>query len=234
MPRFPLHRRLRSRRLAALRDALAARFKTFVSQRSFPCVGAKSALNRDRLQFGLFKSLGDRGSAAELVEQLAGFSSLHAHPGVDAVSFVAMFRQPVANEDAFHGALWSHLQAMHDIDVRTHPWDPSVSADPANDNFSFSCASRAFFVVGLHPQASRMARRAPFPCLVFNFHDQFEALRAQGRYDKLQDAIRERDIALQGSINPILARFGEGSEAAQYSGHAGLAGAGCPFHARAA
>jgi FPC/CPF motif-containing protein YcgG len=59
-------------------------------------------------------------------------------------------------------------------------------------------------------------------------------MRANGRFDKLQAAIRKRDIALQGSINPILARYGEGSEALQYSGNANAAHTGCPFHARAA
>ncbi|MNR56963.1 YqcI/YcgG family protein [compost metagenome] len=50
----------------------------------------------------------------------------------------------------------------------------------------------------------------------------------------MQDAIRTRDIALQGSINPVLARFGEASEARQYSGRAVEADWQCPFHSKAA
>lgn len=186
------------------------------------------------MEFGIFKQLAEPQSATALCEQLGDFSRRHADPGSEPVSFVAMFRQPVANEDEFHDQLWRHLQAMHDIDADRHPWDSSVSANPADKSFSFSIASRAFFVVGLHPRSSRMARQAPFPCLVFNFHDQFEAMRANGKYDVLQHAIRERDIALQGSINPALARFGEGSEAAQYSGNVRLAANVCPFRPRAA
>jgi len=182
----------------------------------------------------MFDKLAEVASAAALCEQLGGFSRRHPTPGAEPVSFVAMFRQPVANEDEFHDKLWRHLQAMHDIDADSNPWDASVSSDPADKSFSFSVASRAFFVVGLHPKSSRMARQAPFPCLVFNFHDQFEAMRANGRYDALQNAIRQRDIALQGSINPVLARFGEGSEAAQYSGNVGRAANVCPFRPRAA
>ena len=71
------------------------------------------------------------------------------------------------------------------------------------------------------------------PCLVFNFHEQFEQLKASGKYTVLQDAIRTRDIALQGSINPVLARFGETSEARQYSGRAVEADWQCPFHSKA-
>ena len=209
-----------TRALGALKDGFVARFKAFVANPKFPCVGAKSAMNRDRMRFGLYDTLSGEEAARTLCEQLADFSGRYPKPGTDPVSYVAMFRDPVANEDEFHRQLWTHLQAMHDIDSASHPWDHAVSADADDAQFSFSIASRAFFVVGLHPHASRLARRAPFPCLVFNFHDQFEAMRQDGRYAKLQDAIRARDVALQGDINPVLARFGEASEAHQYSGRA--------------
>ena len=228
------HVTTRPRRLALVRSSLTDRFKGFVADRAFPCVGAKSAMNRGRMEFGAFKQLDDAACAAEMCEQLGVFSRAHPTPGSDPASFVAMFRRPVANEDEFHDKLWRHLQAMNEIDARSNPWDASVSSNPEDKSFSFSVASRAFFVVGLHPESSRMARRAPFPCMVFNFHDQFEAMRANGKYESLQKSIRARDIALQGDINPALARFGEGSEAAQYSGNVHKSAAGCPFRPRAA
>lgn len=223
-----------TRALGALKDGFVARFKAFVANPKFPCVGAKSAMNCDRMRFGLYDTLSGEEAARTLCEQLADFSGQYPKPGTDPVSYVAMFRDPVANEDEFHRRLWTHLQAMHDIDSASHPWDDAVSADADDAQFSFSIASRAFFVVGLHPHASRLARRAPFPCLVFNFHDQFEALRASGRYEKMQTATRGRDIAVQGNINPVLARFGEASEAQQYSALASAARGACPFHARQA
>ena len=67
--------------------------------------------------------------------------------------------------------------------------------------------------------------------MVFNSHRQFEQLRADGRYQKMQAATRERDIALQGSINPNLADFGQAAEARQYSGRAVGPDWVCPFHA---
>lgn len=57
------------------------------------------------------------------------------------------------------------------------------------------------------------ARQFPSPVLVYNSHRQFEELRADGRYKKMQKATCQRDIALQGSINPNLADFGCNSEA---------------------
>jgi len=215
--------------LESNRSALIEDFRSFVAAPSFPCVGAKSALTRQRLEFEVCDSLGSSASADVLRESLARFSERHPDPGMDPVSFVAIFREQVTGEDDFHKRLWMQLQAIHDRDVADHPWAPDVSNDPGSSDFSFSVASRAFFVVGLHPRSSRLARRAPRPTLVFNFHGQFEALRASGRYQKLQVAIRERDVRLQGDINPVLAQFGEASEALQYSGRAH---GGCPFQAR--
>jgi FPC/CPF motif-containing protein YcgG len=206
-------------------------FRNFVADRSFPCVGAKSALNRDRMEFVALGELGTHESATQLLASLARFSATHGDVGVEPVSLVALFENPVGNEDEFHDLLWKQLQTLHELDAASNPWAAGVSADPAANDFSFSVASRAFFVVGLHPGASRMARRAPCPALVFNFHDQFEAMKATGQYDRMQSAIRKRDIALQGNINPVLARFGEASEALQYSGRAG---GGCPFSAGSA
>jgi uncharacterized protein len=211
------------------RGALIEDFRSFVAAQSFPCVGAKSALNRDRIEFEVCDRLGTSDSAEVLRDSLARFSARHPDPGMDPVSFVALFREEVEGEDAFHKRLWMQLQAVHNLDIEEHPWASDVSDDPSSADFSFSVASRAFFVVGLHPSSSRLARRAPRPTLVFNFHGQFEAMRASGRYQKLQVAIRGRDVALQGDINPVLAQFGEASEALQYSGRAG---GGCPFHTR--
>jgi FPC/CPF motif-containing protein YcgG len=207
-------------------DAVSA----FVSQPDFPCVGARSALNKQRMRFGQYGALGDPRDAAELCADLRRFSEEFPEPGRDPVSYVAMFAPTLGNETQFATNLWAALQALHDIDRQSSSWDPTVGDDPEQQDFSFSIGGRAFFVVGLHPGASRMARRAPFPCLVFNFHDQFELLRAGGQYAGLQKVIRRRDIELQGSLNPMLASFGDQSEARQYSGVALAESWKCPFH----
>ena len=95
-----------------------------------------------------------------------------------------------------------------------------MAADPEHPHFAFSVAGTAFFVVGLHPNASRVARRAPVPTLVFNLHVQFERMRADGRYQRMRDTIRRRDTELQGSLNPMVSDHGETSEARQYAGRA--------------
>lgn len=206
----------------------------FIADKAFPCVGAKSALNKGRLHSQAFGRLADPGLTAALHQALVEFSAQYPDPGNLPVSFVAQFTPEATKEQSFEQALWQQLQSLHDYDMaQGAEWAEGVGDDPSREDFSFSVGGRAFFVVGLHPGASRMARRTPMPCLVFNFHDQFEHLKATGKYTVMQDAIRARDVALQGSINPVLARFGESSEARQYSGRAVESGWKCPFHAKA-
>lgn len=104
-----------------------------------------------------------------------------------------------------------------------------VSSDADSPLFSLSIAGHPFFIIGLHANASRLARQFSHPVLIINSHRQFEKLRADGRYKKMQAATRARDIQLQGSVNPNLSDFGDASEARQYSGRKVEAGWRCPF-----
>lgn len=88
------------------------------------------------------------------------------------------------------------------------------------------------FVVGMHSASSPLARRFPYPTLVFNPRAQFDHLRESGQFDRLRERVREREVALQGTINPNLADFGEVSDARQYSGRSVEGDWQCPFHAR--
>jgi FPC/CPF motif-containing protein YcgG len=134
------------------------------------------------------------------------------------------------SEIAFERAMWRRLQSLANKDAwRGQAYDSRVSPDPNSPHFSLSFGGQAFFVVGLHPRASRPARRFHYPTLVFNAHDQFEQLRAAGKYDRMRSKILERDVALAGSENPMLAAHGETSEARQYSGREVDGDWRCPF-----
>lgn len=209
-------------------------FQAYVQSADFPCVGARSAINRGAARFQLYGGLGQGGEVARLCADLEKFSAEFAQPGEEPTTFVAMFDDVIDNEAQFEHLMWQHLQDVHEHDRRRFAWDKTVSNDPASEDFSFSVAGRAFFVVGLSPVASRIARRAPMPCMVFNFHDQFENFRASGKYAGLQKVIRKRDVALQGDINPVLANHGDASEARQYSGRPTGPAWRCPFAPRGA
>jgi len=146
-------------------------------------------------------------------------------------SLAVVFAGPLElDEERFEAAMWRRLQSLADKDEwRGQPYDRSVSSDPDDPHFSLSFGGAAFFVIGLHPGASRPARRMKRPTLVFNLHEQFERLREEGGYERMREKIIRRDVSLAGSANPMLARFGESSEARQYSGRAVGENWRCPF-----
>ncbi|GGJ42079.1 hypothetical protein CDQ92_07800 [Sphingopyxis bauzanensis] len=200
----------------------AAAFGEFIANPDFPCVGAKSALARGGVKILAARDLTSAWNDLEIHSELVAWARAYRQNPGGFRSLAVVFATPGGlDEQQFEAALWARLQSLADKDA----WkglapDPRVCADPDNPRFSLSFGGEAFFVVGLHPHASRPARRFAHPTLVFNLHDQFETLRREGRYERMRAAILARDEELAGSINPMLARHGEASEAAQYSGRA--------------
>jgi FPC/CPF motif-containing protein YcgG len=208
-----------------------AAFRSFVGDEAFPCVGAKSALNRNGYRFGAYESLLDPKTSEGLARDLVAFSNERDALVGDFSTFVSVFRDrdSIDSEAGFEAALWAQLQRLHDLDSEAYAWDPAVSSDPSDPHFSFSIGGTAYFVVGLHPLASRTARRFAWPALVFNPHEQFQRLRDSGYFERFRDRIRERDIALDGNLNPNVVDFGTLSETRQYSGRPVDADWKCPF-----
>lgn len=215
---------------------LAEQFRDQVRSPEFPCVGAKSALSRGNMRFVVARDIRSSWDDMRIYPALYDFvAEYRADPELFR-SLIVLFEDVGGLDEAgFEACLWDRVQSLTDKDswLGQEP-DPRVSHDPDDPHFSLSFAGEAFFVVGLHPGASRPARRFPVPALVFNLHDQFERLRAEGRYEKLRDSIVARDVAIAGSVNPMLAQHGSVSEARQYSGRAVDAAWRCPFSGRTA
>lgn len=202
-------------------EALQACFAAFVADPAFPCLGAKAAFNAGSCMLSVHADLAGSDSIADLAANLETFTRSVLRRESPYATFVALFREPNnVSEVIFEGLLWSQLQKLTDLEYGCRGWDLAVSSDPADPHFSFSFGGQALYVVGMHNRSSRLARRFPWPVLVFNPHEQFERLRNDGKWRRMQDAIRTRDIALQGDLNPMLSDFGEASEARQYSGRA--------------
>lgn len=212
-------------------DDIEQRFRAFIEQRDFPCVGAKSALARGTLRTVRCRSIASNWDDLVIYEALLDWSQAYADDPSLFRSLAFLFAEDAAlSEEAFEAALWSRVQSLAEKDAFFGlPYDRRVSSDPDDPHFSLSFGGEAFFVVGMHPGASRPARRFECPVMVFNLHDQFEQLRAQGRYETIRKTILARDEALAGSVNPMLARHGDASEAAQYSGRLVGEGWTCPF-----
>jgi FPC/CPF motif-containing protein YcgG len=198
----------------------------------YPCTGAISAFSQHCYRFGLYPELARDSALRAVCHDLYCFCHEFTPMDDNLITFVGMFRGPaIQSERHFEDLLWNQLQGMHALDSGFFTWDKSVESDPASHRFSYSIGGRAMFVIGMHPKASRLARTFLYPTLVFNLHEQFEALRARGKLEAMKQTIQAREMALQGSINPMLADFGENSEARQYSGRAVSDNWVCPFHA---
>ena len=221
----------------ALTASVRDDFARFVMSTGYPCLGARSALRRGGCRVSVYPGLGTGDATAALARDLAAFgrdvrreASMERSRPHAFISFAALFVEPApGSELRFEAQLWRQLSRLSEADA-PNAWAADVSADPDDAHFAFSFARTPYFVIGLHPDSSRLARRFGWPALVFNPHDQFRRLRAEGRFEGLRRAVRARDVALQGDINPNLADVGERSEARQYSGRVTEAAWRCPFH----
>lgn len=205
-------------------------FEGFVNGPGFSCLAGKGVVHQQGHVVRSYAPLGTREATIALAADLSAFTAPSSSPAT-LRAFVAVFpdRAP-RSELAFERRLWAQLQRLHEHDSPSACWDPNVSDDAADPMFAFSFAGCAYFVVGLHAYGSRISRRFRWPALVFNPHSQFGRLRGEGRYARMQQAIRERELEVQGSLNPNLADFGERSEARQYSGREVETDWKCPFH----
>ena len=211
----------------ALASRVHAALRALVLDPEFPCVGSRSAFNQNSYRFAMYTEMNTDAATAGLAHDLFAFT--REQPSIEGqfTTFVACFDTPKVKEPLeFEELLWAQLQRLHVVD--TQAWDPDVSADPADPQFSFSFGGRAIYVDGLAPSGTRWARTFPWPLLAFNLHEQFEQLRESGQFERMQEVIRERDVELEGDVNPNLSNFGEHTEARQYSGREVEADWRCP------
>ncbi|TRO64387.1 guanitoxin biosynthesis heme-dependent pre-guanitoxin N-hydroxylase GntA [Christiangramia sabulilitoris] len=204
-------------------------FENFILGQDHPCIMAKTVFSMDQVEMHTYPDFGESGNAKTILKDLREYIRDYDFESNDFKTFLAVFPDsPDYSELEFENILWKQLENLHLADDAE--WDKEVSPDPESEHFSFSLAGKAFYIVGMHPGASRMARQAPYTAIAFNLHWQFEKLREMGSYETVRDKIRERDKELQGSINPVLQDFGKDSEAKQYSGRKVEKEWKCPFH----
>ncbi|WP_411139261.1 guanitoxin biosynthesis heme-dependent pre-guanitoxin N-hydroxylase GntA [Streptomyces sp. C10] len=218
--------------MASDQDPLTEELRQWLLSDSFSCLGARIAVRHDTLHVATLGTMGDDITTRCLHKEITQFAKSMLGDDENFATFVALFdTSDRMSEVAFSDRLWAQLQALHEVDREQYMWSPEVSSDPESTDFGFSVAGHPFFIVGLHPMASRMSRRFCAPGLAFNSHRQFHRIKKSGVYGGLQQRIRAREIRLQGSTNPALAEFGEVSEARQYSGGPPRDEWKCPFRA---
>ena len=211
--------------------AIHQNFNEKITDTQFPCVGAKAAFNSRQYRIGIYEEMGSEDTTLALAEDLKTYVQETVEADSEYMSMIAVFTDEVDSELDYENRIWMQLQQLHDSEKNEQAWDPAVSSNPVESNFSFSFNGTAFFVVGLHPKASRKARRFGYTAMAFNLHRQFEQLREKGVYENMKKVIREREVSYDGSINPMLEDHGEGLVAPQYSGRKVDKNWKCPFHA---
>lgn len=202
-----------------------------ISNPQFPCVMAKSVLSQGHLVQHDFSENDPAQVAPQLKSKIYDFIDQFRTQPKRLSSFIVSFDHPeLKNFERCEEFFWNLLRELHQLDSGLYPHDPRVASDPQDPRFSFSLKSEAFFILMLHPQSPRFARRSKVPTIVFNAHSQFEDLRQKGLFQKIRDLIRKRDAKLQGSVNPMLADHGaDRTEIFQYTGREYSVGSKCPF-----
>jgi len=191
----------------------------YIEQKDFPCIAAKAALNKQQLKCMVADHIGCPKDDVQILKFLSEFVDDYRVSKTFYHSAAIIFKQPEnLAEQAFDDLFWKKLQSLSNLDAQCHKYDSRVDKNPASPSFSFSINEEAFYIIGLHPLNSRHSRRFKYATLVFNPHEQFENLKTTGKYDTMKKAVRKRDIALSGSVNPMLKDFGVASEVFQYSG----------------
>ncbi len=199
--------------------SLINEFKEYISSKSFPCIGAKTSLAKNRLHCMVAGNIACPTYDNNIIVFLYQVVDNLRKADNNFYSAAIIFTGPDnITENLFEHFLWQRLQALSNIDALQYSYDKRVSQDATSPDFSFSLKEEAFFIVGMHPNNSRVARRFKYPVLIFNPHAQFIEMKATNKYAPMQRVVRKRDIALSGTINPMLNNFGKASEILQYSG----------------
>ena len=198
--------------------------------KDFPCVAAHDIASRNSLRCFVADHMGCPHNDHSILEFLYRFVDEYRSAQKGYHSAAVIFRAPEeTDEETFDILLWKRLQALADMDALRYKYDSRVASDVASPYFSFSLKEEAFYIIGLHAGSKRKARYFRYPALIFNPHSQFERLREKNQYQKMQSIVRKRDQIYSGSINPMLADFGNVSEATQYSGRMYDADWTCPL-----
>lgn len=210
-------------------DTIKSQYEDFVVTQNHPCVMANTMFQMNNYHLKVYDDIQDVDNTDLILSDIENYLENYDFTTNKFESFILCFTQNnFQSEMEFEKALWDFLQRLHNND--DEKWDDKVSDDPENPNFSLSIKGKAFYIIGMHPKSSRLARQAPYCTVVFNLHMQFEKLRQMGTYTKVRDRIRSRDTVLQGTINPVLQDFGQSSETRQYSGRNVEQNWKCPFH----
>jgi len=216
--------------LAKIPNDISAAINQIIVGKEYPCVPAMRSILSGSYLVGVYRDFGTGRQADRLYQDLMYFREKQKSMQSLYYSFWAIFDDRECSFPDFETRLWNELSQLASRPENSAAWDKNFSDDPQQENFCISLGGEAFFVVGMHPDSPRLARRFPFPTLIFNLYDQFEELSRRGQYEAIVKTNRERELSYQGSLNPMVEKYGDKWESIQFSGKENLPEWKCPFH----
>jgi len=206
--------------------------RSFIFQKNYPCVAAVQSVVRNEQIIATYGQFGGGTHWQNLRADLLRYLELQRATQSRYLSFWAIFTNSghiPDNEVDFEEHFWRELSLLSSEEERAIDWNKNDSSDPNDPSFCLSLNGTKLFVVGLHPQSSRLARRFSRPAMVFNTISQFEQFETDGTYIGMVNNIRNRDLNFQGSVNPMVLAHGDVWESIQYSGRDNHLSWKCPF-----
>jgi FPC/CPF motif-containing protein YcgG len=203
----------------------------FLGQKNYPCAPALHSFKRGDYLVGLYPDeFGSAQSSLALFRDLLFFREKQKSSGSPYMTFWAIFDGYCDfSEEEFERRFWREISAASSHQDAKASWDIRFSADPEDMKFCPSFGGEAFFIVGMHANSSRKARRFPYPAMVFNLYEQFDALAERGQYEAIVKLNRGRELQFQGDLNPMVLEHGEKWESIQFSGKKNQGSWKCPF-----
>ena len=132
-------------------------FKAFIADSAFPCVGAKSAVAKGTMDILIAQDIRSNWNDRLIYNALTKVAATYREDRALFRSFAVIFNGPCGlTEQEFEHFLWARAESLTNKDTWLgRPHDNRVSDDPQDPHFSLSFNGEAFFIVGLHPAASR-------------------------------------------------------------------------------
>ncbi len=142
-------------------------FKKFIIEDDHPCIMSQTIFSSENYELNTYTGLGSATAASRILEDLKVYLETYDFSTNEFFSFIAVFDDASDySEKDFESLLWEQLQQIHNLDDEN--WDKTVSSDPKKKSFSFSVLGTAFYIVGMHPNSSRNARKSPGPMFETN------------------------------------------------------------------
>src|SRR5690554_1775990 len=123
----------------SLSQHIDAEIRKFIIKEKHLCVMANTVISMDRYELHLHDKLGTKGTADKLITELQDYVANYNFSDNKFKTFIAVFpEEQIVSEIEFENLMWRQLQFLHEKDPT--PWDPTVSSEPLDNNFSFSIA----------------------------------------------------------------------------------------------